>query len=80
VVTQVISKPLIENRVSDIRGVIASRDDGMQTVDQAVGDLVRENRVTLEKGTRHCNDCHALRRHIDGVGASGGREGFLVQT
>jgi len=70
-VTDMVKKLILDSRISDVAGIIASREDGMQTMDQALGDLVKAKRVALEEAARHANDYYALRRYAAGVGASG---------
>lgn len=77
VVTSVASKLIKENRAPDLASVMQSREDGMQTIDQGLADLVREKRVTLEEATRFCNDFYALKRNIAGIQSSGDKGGIL---
>lgn len=78
IVNQVVAKLLNENRIADIQGVIASRDDGMQTMDQALADLVKQRRTSIEEASRFCVDYYALRRYVSGAGSSGDRGGILT--
>ncbi|MCB2157019.1 PilT/PilU family type 4a pilus ATPase [bacterium] len=77
VITGVGSKLILDERESDLPGVMGTREEGMQTMDQGIADLIREKRVTLEEGTRYCNDFYALKRFIAGISSSGDRGGIL---
>lgn len=71
-------KKLIEDdRAADLAGVMVSREDGMQTMDQGLADLVREKRITLEEASKYCNDFYALKRFIAGITSSGDAGGIL---
>ena len=71
VVTDVAAKLIRDNRIADIQGVMKAREDGMQVFDQAIADLVRAEKATMEEGKRHCDDFYAFRRYIQGVQSSG---------
>ncbi len=73
----VVAKLLRENRISDIHGVLMSREDGMRTMDQALADLVRAKIVSVEEARYHCNDFYALKRYIAGI-ASSGDKGAII--
>jgi twitching motility protein PilT len=73
IVNSVVAKLIKDNRVPDIFGIIRSRDDGMQTIDQALADLVRDKRITFEQGKKACDDFYAYKRFIAGMAASGDR-------
>jgi twitching motility protein PilT len=77
IVTSTAAKLIVEDRASDIAGIIGSREEGMQTMDQALADLVRAKKVTLEEATKYCNDFYALKRFIAGISSSGDRGGIL---
>jgi twitching motility protein PilT len=77
VMNATIAKLLKENRVSDINGVMKSREDGMQTFDQALADLVRENKISFEEGSTHCEDFYAFKRFIAGIKSTGDGGGIL---
>lgn len=71
------AKLIIDDRAADLVGIIGSREDGMQTMDQALADLVRTKRITLDEATRYCNDFYALKRFIAGISSSGDSGGIL---
>ena len=70
-VNATVAKLIHENRIADIFSVIRSRDAGMQVMDQALADLVREESVSIEEASKYCDDFYALKRYVAGVGASG---------
>lgn len=75
--TGVVAKLIRENRISDIQGVLQSREEGMRTMDQALADLIKANEVALEEGMIYCNDVYALKRFIKGIASSGDKGGIL---
>ncbi|MDK2971594.1 MAG: twitching motility protein PilT [Candidatus Sumerlaeota bacterium] len=77
VVTSVASKLILENRASDLVPLMGSREDGMQTMDQGLADLVRSKRVELEEAKKYCNDFYALKRFIAGITSSGDSGGII---
>ncbi len=77
VVTSVGAKLITEDRAPDLAGVMQSREDGMQTMDQGLADLVRAKRVTLEEASKYCNDYYALKRFIAGIQSSGDKGSIL---
>jgi twitching motility protein PilT len=76
VVTAPIQKLLNDNRIPDIFSVIKSRDEGMQTFDQGLADLVRANKITFEEGEMHCEDFYAYKRFIAGISSTGDKGGI----
>lgn len=70
-VNPTVAKLIHENRISDIFSVIRSRDAGMQVMDQALADLIREQAITTDEASKYCDDFYALKRYVAGVGASG---------
>jgi twitching motility protein PilT len=78
VMNATISKLLKENRIPDINGVMKSREDGMQTFDQALADLVRANSITFDEGATYCEDFYAYKRFIAGIKSTGDGGGILA--
>ena len=78
VVNVTIAKLIKEDRISDIFNVIKGRDDGMQVFDQALADLVRENKMTFEEGTGYCEDFYAYKRFVAGIASTGDRGAILA--
>jgi twitching motility protein PilT len=77
VVNSTIAKLIVDNRIPDIFSVIKGRDDGMQTFDQALADMVRANVITFDEGTLYCEDYYAYKRFIAGI-ASTGDKGAII--
>jgi len=77
VVNAVVKKLILDNRVAEIHGVMTTREEGMQIMDQALGDFVRAKSVEFEEAAKYCNDYYTLRRFVQGVGSSGDRGGIL---
>ncbi|MBI5153633.1 PilT/PilU family type 4a pilus ATPase [Candidatus Poribacteria bacterium] len=77
IITGVGGKLIVEDRASDLPGVMGSREEGMQTMDQGLADLVRSKRVTMDEATKYCNDFYALKRFIAGIQSSGDRGGIV---
>lgn len=77
IVNSSAAKLIVDDRAPDIVGIMGSREEGMQTMDQAIADHIRNKRVTLEEGQRYCNDVYALKRFIQGISSSGDRGGIL---
>jgi twitching motility protein PilT len=78
VVTGMISKLIADNRISDIFGVMKGREDGMQTYDQALADLVRAGKITEEEGLLYTRDEYAYKRFVKGVVSSSDSGGIIA--
>jgi twitching motility protein PilT len=76
-ITSTAKKLISDNRAPDLQSVMQSREDGMQTMDQGLADLVRNKLVTLEEATKFVNDFYALKRFIAGIMSSGDAGGIL---
>ncbi|MDD4279200.1 MAG: PilT/PilU family type 4a pilus ATPase [Candidatus Sumerlaeales bacterium] len=77
VVNATISKLIYDDRIPDCFTVITSRDDGMQSFDQALADLVRNKNISYEEGQLHCEDEQRFKRFVQGVSSSGDRGGII---
>jgi len=64
VVTDLVAKLILENRITDIYEVMKKREEGMQTLDQALADFVRDGKITEEEGAKYTRDVHAYHRYI----------------
>jgi twitching motility protein PilT len=78
VVNATVAKLIKDNRIPDIFAVMKGRDDGMQTFDQALADMVRNNRITFEEGTLYCEDFYAYKRFIAGIASTGDRGAIIA--
>ncbi|MBX3728127.1 MAG: PilT/PilU family type 4a pilus ATPase [Candidatus Sumerlaeia bacterium] len=77
VITTVAAKLILENRAADLGPLMGSRDEGMQTMDQGLADLVRSKRITMDEASRYCNDFYALKRFVAGIVSSGDSGGII---
>jgi twitching motility protein PilT len=78
VVNATVAKLIRDNRVSDIFGVLKGRDDGMQTFDQGLADMVRAQRITFDEGALYCEDFYAYKRFIAGISSTGDRGAIIA--
>jgi twitching motility protein PilT len=78
VANSTIQKLLLDNRIQDIGGVIRGGDDGMQTFDQAIANLVRGELITEAEALHYVEDAAAFKRYVKGVGSSGDRGGIIA--
>jgi len=78
VVNSTIAKLIRENRIPDIFSVIKGRDDGMQTFDQALADLVRANVITFDEGAAYCEDFFAYKRFVAGIVSTGDKGAIIA--
>ncbi|MEQ8820600.1 MAG: PilT/PilU family type 4a pilus ATPase [Sumerlaeia bacterium] len=77
VCTATVKKLISEDRISDIGPVMGGREEGMQTMDQALADLIREKRISVDEGRHFCNDFYAMKRFIAGITSSGDKGGII---
>lgn len=73
VVNSNVSKKIHEDQMQEIYEVMKGREDGMQTLDYALAQLVREEKVAKEDADRLARDRSTFLRYIRGVSASGDR-------
>ena len=72
-----ISKLISKSRVAEIPGVMKTGEDGMQVYDQALGQLAREKKISVQEGEANARDVHAFLRYYKGVSASSDRGGII---
>ncbi|HBF35647.1 TPA: twitching motility protein PilT [Candidatus Sumerlaeota bacterium] len=72
-----IQKLIYDDRIRDIPGIIAGRQDGMMKFDQSLADLVRAQKVDQAEAETACDDVAALRRFIKGKTATGESGGII---
>lgn len=72
-----VSKLISDNRLKDIYGIMQSGADGMQTFDQALAALVRENKITEAEGANYAMDIYAFKRFVKGIQSSSDRGGII---
>ncbi len=73
-----IAKLIKDNRIPDIFGLLKGREDGMQTFDQGLADMVRNNKITFEEGSLYCEDFYAYKRFIAGIASTGDRGAIIA--
>ena len=78
VVTDMIRKLILDNRIGDIPGVMKGGEEGMQTFDQGLANLVKANKITEEEGALYTHDVFAYKRFIKGVQSSSDRGGIIL--
>jgi len=78
IVTGTVQKLISDNRLRDIYGVMQGGDEGMQTNDQALANLVRAGTITEAEATQYARDVYALKRFIKGVSSSSDRGGIIA--
>jgi twitching motility protein PilT len=78
VCTSTVQKMIRENRVFEVGAVIKGRDEGMQTYDQALADLVNADKIKLEEALFQCDDEYAFKREVKGVSATSDRGGIIA--
>lgn len=73
-----VSKMIRENRIFEVGAVIKRREEGMQTYDQALADLIHMEKITEAEALLQCDDEYAFRREMKGVSATGDRGGIIA--
>jgi twitching motility protein PilT len=76
--TATVAKLITDNRLRDIYGVMQTGDEGMQTADQALANLVRDKTITEAEATAYARDEYALKRYIKGASSSMDRGGIIA--
>lgn len=77
VITSTARKLILEGRINELRQVIQNREDGMQSFDQALEDLIRNDVISLEEGMATSDSPLTLRRNVAG-GVSGGDRSTII--
>lgn len=73
VVNSTVSKKILEDEMAEIYEVMKGREDGMQTLDYALAQLVRQKKVEQEEADRLARDRATFLRYIKGIQATGDR-------
>jgi len=76
-VTDSIQKLIAENRLTDIYSIMRAGKEGMQTFDQHLAQLAREERITREEGERRSRDVYAFKRYLQGILSSSDQGGII---
>jgi len=75
--TSTCRKLILEGRINELRQVIQNREDGMQTFDQSLEDLVRQKVITLEEAMGEADSAMTVRRNVLGGVAGGDRSSII---
>lgn len=75
--TPTVRKLISEGKLSELNQAIQNQEDGMQSFNQAIFDLVKRERITEETGLLASDNPLALRRMIAG-GSSGGDKAAII--
>ena len=75
--TTTSKKLIFEGRINELKTLIQNREDGMQTFDQALEDLIRKGLISLEEGMEASDSPLTLRRNVMG-GVSGGDRSTII--
>jgi len=69
-----VRKLLQKNQLEALSSAIEKgQDDGMQTFNQAIYDLIQNGLITVEEGMRHATNPEALRMNLHGIFLDEGR-------
>jgi len=77
IVTPIVQKLIREERYDDIELVLQNREDGMQSFDGNLVDMVRSGTVTEEEALGTAHDDAAFRRALTGRAAGGDRRTLI---
>lgn len=77
IATPTVRKLIYEGRINELRQAIQNREDGMQTFDQALEDLVRRGIISIEEGMAASDSPLTLKRNVLG-GVSGGDRATII--
>jgi twitching motility protein PilT len=72
-----VQKMLLNNKVRELYEVLKNRQDGMQSFDQCLLDMVKAGKVTEEESMNHAVNPAALKRMISGGVSDSDRGGIL---
>ena len=73
-----VQKLLLNNKVKDLYQVLKNRQEGMQSFDQCLLDLIQAGQVTEEEGLKYAANPSALKRMIAGGVSDSDRGGILA--
>jgi len=77
IVTPTVRKLILDGRINELRQVIQNREEGMQTFDQSLEDLVLAKTITLQEGMAASDSPLTLRRNVEGGVAGGDRTAII---
>jgi Tfp pilus assembly ATPase PilU len=75
--TPIVRKLIANGRIDDIQQVLVNQEAGMQTFDQSMAELVREDKTALEEALRYASDEPTFRRLVRGEYSQDDRGGLI---
>jgi twitching motility protein PilT len=78
IVNDTVKKLIRENRIEDIEQIIRNGQDGMQSFDQSLAQLVKTGKISLEIGAEYADDVPAFHRLCKGVYAGTDKSGIIA--
>jgi len=78
IVNDTVKKLIREDRIEDIEQIIRNGQDGMQSFDQSLAQLVKAQKISMEVAEIYSDDVAALRRLCKGVSAGTDRSSILA--
>ncbi len=75
--TPIVQKLIAEGRLKDLKSAVQNREDGMQTFNQHMLDLVQTGTVTKEEALRYVDNIPAFERMLRGGTSSGDTSGLV---
>jgi len=75
--TPIVQKLILEGRTKDLKVAIQNGEEGMQTFNQCLLEMVEENVVTKQEALRYVDNIPAFERMMKGGAASGDAYGLV---
>ncbi len=75
--TPIVQKLIYEGRLKDLKAAVQNREDGMQTFNQHLLELVQAGTVTKEEALRYVDNIPAFERMLKGGTASSDTTGLI---
>jgi twitching motility protein PilT len=75
--TPIVAKLIRESQIAELRQAIQNQEEGMQTFNQALVELARTGRVTIEEALEYADDQAAFLRNVKGVYSDGDRRSLI---
>ncbi len=73
----IVSKLIREGRIDDMQQALKNRDEGMQTFDASLVDLVKSDLIEMDTALEYCSDEAGLRRMVRGESSAGDAAGLI---
>jgi twitching motility protein PilT len=75
--TPIVTKLINEHAIIELKQAIQNGEEGMQTFNQALVELARAGRVTVEEALQYADDQAAFLRNVKGVYSDGDRRSLI---